>query len=614
MLIRNAMGIRGLGVAVRRYGKFSSLNGDTVVIDGPALVYQIYDGCMRQKPPTNGFICQPSYAALGRMVMGWLNELRQHNVSVRKILFDGYLPPAKWQVRQYRLLQQSQLMKDLLASHPNGSCGVPEDAFETIKGGIALVRTVGTSSSLRWLPKPPFLVPAVVEILKDCHTWGPLVETVSGEADMFCAEDIRRHGGVLLTSDSDLLITDLGHDGSVAFFADIVVADRSAESRGLLASKFSLNSINDALALNNLGGLPRVAYEFAKSRGSFNEALDRIRNRKWEDISHTVEYQTFLEEYSMKEYLPTGHPIQSMISTLDPRVSEIVIQTLLFTGDCAGTSSAQHSRGPETLAMFLPVLIEDHSRISAWTGSTAVRQLAYSIMQTFAVHKSPVVIEYRTLMASNTSIGRQVDVLGLEEAHEQCSSLVHTLKQLANRIPSADMRWLAFAIYQDVMWSTSEERSLLSASLVHKAQLPSNDERWHSWDIIHFTAQVEASLYSLRIAKQILDVAISLSPGLAPQVRELCEHLDTLPAIADWPTLEKMPHLLAAANKADILAVITDILGIPLIQVQDKSAETDGAKKREKRKNANGLLRSERDPKRPVSINPFAVLSNASQD
>ncbi|KAI0508664.1 hypothetical protein F5B22DRAFT_658973 [Xylaria bambusicola] len=610
------MGIRGLGVAVRRYGKFSSLNGDTVVIDGPALVHQIYDGCMRQRPPTNGFICQPSYATLGRMVTGWLDELRQHNVAVRKIIFDGYLPPGKWQVRQQRLLEQSQLMKGLLASHPDGSCVLPEDAFETIKSGIILTQTVGASSNLRWLPRPPFLVPAVVEILKGCRTWGPLVEVVSGEADMFCAEDIRRHGGVLLTSDSDLLITDLGHDGSVSFFADIAVTDRSAEPQGLLASKFSLESINDALALNNLGGLPRVAYEIARSRSSFNEALERIRNRNYEDILHTSEYQTFLEEYSMKEYLPMDHRMQSMISTLDPRISEIVIQTLLFTGDgiVPDVNSAQHSRGPETLAMFLPILIEDRSRISAWTNSTAVRQVAYSIMQTFAVHKSPVVIEYRTLMASNTSIGRQVDVLGLEEAYEQCSSLVHTLKQLANRIPSADMRWLAFAIYQDVMWSTSEERSPLSASLIHKAELPSDDERWHSWDMIHFTAQVEASLYSLRITNQILDVAVSLAQDLPPQVRELCEHLDALPAIADWPTLESMPHLLATAKKVDILAIITDILGIPPIQVEEKSTETNGAKRREKRKNGTGLLRSERDPKRPVSVNPFAVLSNTSQD
>lgn len=76
------MGIRGLGVAVRRYGKFSPLSGDTVVIDGPALVHRVYTGCMRQRPRTSSFICHPSYATLARMVIGWLDELQKYDVKV----------------------------------------------------------------------------------------------------------------------------------------------------------------------------------------------------------------------------------------------------------------------------------------------------------------------------------------------------------------------------------------------------------------------------------------------------------------------------------------------------------------------------------------------------
>ncbi|KAI0538074.1 XPG domain containing-domain-containing protein [Xylaria digitata] len=319
------MGIRGLGAAVRRYGIFGSLSGDTVVIDGPALVYQILNGCMRQKPATNGFICQPEYSMLGRMVIGWLEELRKHNVTVRKIYFDGYLPPSKWQVRRERLLRQSQLMKDLLNSHPNGSSQLPEDAFATMKPEIALTRSFGHSSRFNWLPMPPFLIPAVIEILKSCRTWGPLVEVVCGEADMFSAEDVRCRGGVLLTSDSDLLITDLGPNGSVSFFTDVVAANRSDKEEGLVACKFSLNTINDALGLNNVGGLPRVAFEMVRSRIKFDEALKRARGNN-DDVLESFELQNFMEEYFMKEYLPRDHPVQRMLSSLDPRISEIVIQ------------------------------------------------------------------------------------------------------------------------------------------------------------------------------------------------------------------------------------------------------------------------------------------------
>ncbi|KAJ8129262.1 hypothetical protein O1611_g4369 [Lasiodiplodia mahajangana] len=604
----NAMGIRGLSAAVRHYGKFSPLSGDTVVIDGPALVYQVLDGCMRRRPSTNGFICQPSYSTLGRMVIGWLEELQRHNVIVRKIYFDGYLPPSKWQVRQKRLLEQSENMKRLLASHPLGSSRLPEGAFEAIKAEIALTRSVGHSSHSNWIPKPPFLVPAVIEILKNCRTWGPLVEVVSGEADVFCAEDIRRHGGVLLTSDSDLLITELGLNGRVSFFTDVVVANQSDESQGLMACKFSLHAINDTLGISNVGGLGRVAFEKVKCRTSFNDAVKRAKDSNDTSLKSS-EFQTFMEEYSMKEYLPRDHPVQRILSGLDPRISEIVIQTLLFDGTGAVLGNADNSRGPETLAMFLPVMIENRDRKSAWTMSTAVRQLAYGIMQTFAIDRSPLVIEYRLLETSNSLIGRQIDVLGLEETLEQCRLLIDTTKQLAARVPRTDIQWLAFAIYQDIMWSTSEQRPPLSALIIHKAKHDLEDAGDYSWDTIHFAAQVQASLYSLRMAKHILDVSASLLPALPPPMQELRECLSTLPTIAEWPTVENISQVLAAAGEAGTLSIITDILGMPAIEDPGNLLDTS---QRKKRRVKNGFLRSERDPERPVSVNPFAVLSHAS--
>lgn len=76
------MGIRGLSQAVQRYGVFSPLSGDSVVIDGPALVHRISEACMRQRPPESGFVCHPPYSLLSRMVIGWLDELKSHNVDV----------------------------------------------------------------------------------------------------------------------------------------------------------------------------------------------------------------------------------------------------------------------------------------------------------------------------------------------------------------------------------------------------------------------------------------------------------------------------------------------------------------------------------------------------
>ncbi|KAI1822249.1 hypothetical protein F4861DRAFT_515316 [Xylaria intraflava] len=597
------MGIRGLGPAVSRYGIFTPIGGDTVVVDGPSLIYQIFEGCMARRPATAGFICYPSYSILGRMVVGWLEELRRHNVTIRKIYFDGYLPPTKWQVRRERLLSQSQKMTDLLTSHPHGSSRLPVDTFETLKPTISLIQTHGQYPS-RWLPKPPFLVPAVLEILRSCRTWGPLVEVVAGEADMFCAENVRQHGGTVLTADSDLFITDLGSDGNVSFFTDVIAADLSDESQGLVARKFSLHATNDRLGLNEVGGLARVAFDMSISGQKWQHALERTKRNQLDHTPDSSEFIAFMEELSMKKYLPADHPIQNILSSLDPRISEIIIQTLLFDGDGASADrdQAKNSRGPETLAMFLPIMIEKRDRKSTWTMSTTIRQLAYGIMQSFAPQKSATVIEYRVLSASSSLLGRKIDLLGSDEALEQSDLLVDALKQLAERLPSVDMLWLAFAIYQDITWSKSQQRQPLSVSLIGGV----NDSRnYLSWDTIHFAAQVQASLYSLRMLKQALDVAAFLRQSQPSPMLELHERLSSLPPITEWPTEDNISQMLSAAGEANVLSVIADILGDPAI----KDLESSQKRTRKKRKNKNGNPGGKRHTEQKVSRNPFAVLS-----
>lgn len=76
------MGIPGLTLALKRYGVLSPLSGETVVIDGPALVHKILTDCMIKRKFGSSFICQPSYLLLSQLVKGWLDELRRNNVRV----------------------------------------------------------------------------------------------------------------------------------------------------------------------------------------------------------------------------------------------------------------------------------------------------------------------------------------------------------------------------------------------------------------------------------------------------------------------------------------------------------------------------------------------------
>ncbi|OTA85634.1 hypothetical protein M434DRAFT_36066 [Hypoxylon sp. CO27-5] len=608
------MGIRGFSQAIRRYGVFTPLSGDSVVIDGPALVHRISETLMRQRPSSCGFVCHPPYSLLSRMVISWLDELKRYNVDVRKIYFDGYLPPSKWEVRRERLLRQSQYMKALVSSKPFGSSRTPEDAFCGLIDDMTFTRLIGQSPS-NTLPQPPFMVPAVLEALKNSEDWGHLVIVVPGEADMFCAQDVRENGGTLLTSDSDLLIQDLGSNGSVSFFWDVAPADPTSKQLEMTACKMSFHDINDQLGLTHIGGLPRVAFEIQKSGVGFGTALQNARDSR-EDTSNSFEYQSFVEELKLKEYIPSYHPVLGILSSLDPRISEIVIQTLLLkNGPESSLSDTKKLRGPETLSIFLPILVENRDKRSAWTVSTNVRQVAYSVLQNLVHKRSGTIIEYRTLDTSTTLTGRQIEIPDLQETLSNCTQQVAVLKNLAESFPSRNMRWLAFAIYQDVEWSTSEQRSPLSVVLINKVLNQPEDSDEYSWDLIHFTAQIQACLYSLRIGKQILDVVPSMGQDLPIPVQQLRDYLASLPLIAEWPTVEGMFDLLSQFGNAEGLTKITTMLGIPSIKTIELSTDATAPKKRYKKdQELLSSKRRQKDFKSSPSINPFAILSQARQD
>ncbi|KAI1383381.1 XPG domain containing-domain-containing protein [Hypoxylon trugodes] len=608
------MGIRGFGQAVQKYGVFSSLSGDSVVIDGPALVHRISDACMKLRPSTCGFVCHPPYSILSQMVIGWLDELKRHNVNVRKIYFDGYLPPSKWDVRRERLLKQSQNMKALMSSGPSGSPKTPQDAFGNLEASIALTR-IDIKSSQK-LPKPPFMIPAVLEALRRSEAWGHLVLVVPGEADMFCAQDVRENGGTLLTSDSDLLIQDLGK-GNVSFFWDVVPTDHTSKELGIRACKMSLHDINERLGLINLGGLPRVAFEKQRTRMDFDTAVQKARDSR-EDTLNSKNYRHFIEELELKEYIPRHHAVLGILSDLDPRISEVIIQTLLLEEAELNTSTldTKTQRGPETLSIFLPVMIENRDKKSAWTMSTDVREIAYSILQSLINQKASKIIEYRTLDPTTALAGREVTIPEPEETINSCVHLVAILDQLAQGLPAPDLSWLGFAVYLDVESSISEQRPSLSAALVSKAasQLEDLDEMY-SWDLIHFTAQVHACLYSLRIQKQILDVAVFMGQDLPTLVQELHNRLASLPLIAEWPTVESMFDLLSRFGNAKGLEKIAGMLGISSIVEAELSTNHPEPRKRQRGAGEAALPKgSQQDTKRPRSINPFAILSQAAQD
>ncbi|KAK8042556.1 hypothetical protein PG994_013039 [Apiospora phragmitis] len=612
------MGIPGLSAALQPYGKPTTLSRQSVVIDGPALVHRIWEAVMSHQSLESAALGHVPYSVLAEGFVNWLNLLHAGKVIVRKIYFDGFLPPRKWATRRGRLIRSTKTMTEASSYMSSGVSRPRGNTSFSSTITLADLGRAGTGSTQRF-PKHPFLVPAVAESVRNSKAWRDLVQVVPGEADTYCAEDIRQNGGIVLTSDSDLLMEDLGPHGSVAFFWEIGARPEPDETE-LFALTYSARQLAEQLSLRDSGGIPRLAFEMTTRHTGLDEALHFAKaNDTTEDVIKE-NYQKFLEEHLVpQEYISADHPVISLLTYLDPRISELVVQSLnidLETGadtfpSTGPAATAGLPRGPDKISMFLPVMVEDNARKSSWTTSEPVRQLCYAIAQ--QKKKEPrglqppprrddFVIEYRTLESSTG--GRQVSLPSPAETESGCAQLLAALEQIEQGLPGRELLWLALAVYQDVDWSTTNGRHALSVQVMGEAatlfqdktkgeqQLPGE----YGWDVLHFIAQV-------------LDIVSALAdPPLSGAQEKLQQRLSNLPLITDWPTAESIFGQLSRIQRTGFLSVISKMLDIPEFEFKTSSKNKTTPSNQKKGQSSRQM------PPRSLALNPFAVLSPQAQE
>ncbi|KAK7927715.1 DNA replication initiation factor cdc45 [Apiospora marii] len=622
------MGIPGLSAALRPYGKATTLSGQSVVIDGPALVHRIWEAVMAQQSLESATLGHVPYAVLGEGFVNWLNLLHAGNVKV------------KWATRRGRLIRSTKTMTDTSSYMSSGVSRPRGNTPFSSNITLADLGRAGTGSTRRF-PKHPFLVPAVAELVRNSRAWRDVVQVVPGEADTYCAEDIRQNGGIVLTSDSDLLMEDLGPHGSVAFFWEIGTKSETEET-DLFALTYSARQLAEQLGLQDAGGIPRLAFEMTTRHTGLDEALHFAKASDTTEEITKENYQKFLEEHLVpQEYISADHPVISLLTSLDPRISELVIQSLNIDLATDAESSAStdivtatgQPRGPDKTSMFLPVMVEDNARKSSWTTSESVRQLCYAIAQQHKKKEGPhggpeqpprrddVVIEYRTL--ESPTGGRQMSLPSPAETESGCAELLATLEQIELGLPGRELLWLALAVYQDVDWSTSNGRHPLSVQVMGEAATlflnPENSDGQgqqqqqqpgqYGWDVLHFTAQVQTSLYSLRMLQQVLDIVSALDDSPLSQTQEkLQQRLSNLPLIANWPTAESIFGQLSRIQRTGCLSVISKMLDIAEFEFKAPS------KNRTSQNNQKKGQSSRKMPPRSLAVNPFAVLSPQAQE
>ncbi|KAJ0168332.1 hypothetical protein CTA2_7358 [Colletotrichum tanaceti] len=585
------MGIPHLLNHLSPYGVMGPLDSDRVVIDGPALAYHIYHLCTRS---TSGL---PSYDLLGRTTLGWLEKLTCHDISIAAIYFDGFLPASKSEVRLERILKVTSSLKVYRSGFPNGC-----PARQIASTRISLPPLFPTDAPMRdqpLIPPPPFLVAAVVDKLCQTRKYATVVRLVPGEADAYCAEDVFRNGGTILTSDSDLTVHDL-KSGAVTFFRDLHIASTEEGDR-LMGPKFSPSDIARRLQLPQDQGMRRFGYELSKSsRPKFAQVLENCKG----DLLDPDEFRSFCIPYETLETTDWSDvPVLGGIDnpTLDARLSEVVLQCVGYSGVAKPPPGES---GAEGCMMCLPPLLDCPARASAWDSSASIRQLAYSLTCLLRPGAVSHVREYRRVY-SGANQGKHVAILPRPWIKDSVDSLLRSLSQAKNNLKHETSTWQAVALQLILAYALEEDKQ--DACLVSIKQVFSvaKDSNLVPWDVVHLAAQVQATLYSLRILAQVLDLMYEIKAEKPVQgSKQLRELLATLPPLAEYPSVSGTIALLASLKANDVLAKVATSLGLPEEALLPSKESKSQKKKRKKFAETEPRSR----PEKKVSSNPFDIL------
>ncbi|KAH7171529.1 XPG domain containing-domain-containing protein [Dactylonectria macrodidyma] len=569
------MGIPHLISTLEPFAIHDHLENRSIVIDGPAFAYHVLYICNR-----NGVVL-PSYQLLGDTAVAWLEELTGYGVSIEAIYFDGHLPLAKRPVRMERMTRNFHQLKLAHSSDPRGRSwnyfSSPTNAYEA-----AALFSPKPPPGRPFLP-PSFHVPAIIDALKLSPRYRPRVRLVPGEADAYCAQHLLDSGGTVLTSDSDLLVHDLG-SGSVVFLRDIYI---DGDLR-LSCARFSPYQICERL------GLPpdkfcRFAYERKRDT---HLSLAQILQECSKPVGDPPSYDVFRQEYLHQEIAPlpvsqTGITLE--IDCLDPRVSELVLQ---LSNTCKREDYQQHK-------IYLPILIEDPTRGSSWEQNTSIRQLTYTLLGWIIPAQSFSVQEYRRV--NNTlQKGRQVPLMSKALAGDFAQDLVVLMSSIKREIRlDNELAWYIFCLSLDVRHCLEEDkqshtlRTLQNASPVISGKV--------SWDTIHFVAQLQAAYYSLRMLAQALSLvpANQLLPGLH-------QMLTSMPPLSAFPDVSSVIELLLKTDELKTLKLVSKF--VPLPQPDTGGSKQAVSKKRETSKD-DAPVKPVVGRKTLSARNPFDILS-----
>lgn len=415
---------------------------------------------------------------------------------------------------------------------------------------------MSAASRSRKAPVPPFLVPAVLEALRGSEKYGGVIKLVPGEADSFCARHVQSAGGgVVITSDTDLLVHDLGPEGSVTFYNDIefkVVGGKS----GVMIAEYSMWKACGRLSLPQEKGIISLAFEISMdSHLTVSQAIQKSKDGMRRAILNQ-EYSRFIEQYLTPETADASGIIYGPFDGLDPRISELVLEILSAAPrDVPSWASGAPDQHELEVPMYLPVLVDSPSRTSAWEISTPVRAVAYGLLQLRGSRTVHTVAEYRRIQQP-TSNGTQVHIVSGTALEKACTELNERIAHVQACVAEPELQWIALATLQDIVVShdTGKGSVLSLEQLQHVANASLCVT---NWDFVHLFAQAQGLYYSVRMIQQICDFIVR-HEALPESVKKLRKLLSDFPALAKFPSFatfaELYPRIRLGVNLKELVA------------------------------------------------------------
>lgn len=406
------------------------------------------------------------------------------------------------------------------------------------------LKTRWTCSAMEsYLPRTLF------DLYKDkCHPWSDFTEIIPGEADVFCAALAAQNPGTaILTSDSDLFLFETGLDSAIIFF-DTIRVEGYGDETGLAESHMTIKAMKyrPASIADRLGipALSYLAHELNQSSRSKLAELVRRAKIASGSSSKTPAYLTFLEEYDLQNVLQYDPSEAQTLQNLDTRISELYMQ-------CPWTNSTFQDQN-QAPRIYLPFLVEDHSRKCAWAESVEIRRLAYSLLNLNAASStgSKVTVVTECVRRGRRFCFDNIHLYSIEggEIEKELGSFLETLKSFERRYHlhhhqhasyENPLFWRTYALYEiNKDWFTTNNDP--SAFINHAAlksflglnRVSENDRFYNEtivWDDIHALAQLQAVLYTLRMVKQIIQgLTLEGGGGSLGQLHDILARLPPL--------------------------------------------------------------------------------------